>query len=57
VKPEIEVWDDPAQLAKGNDPQLKRAVEEALKLVKSNPRVLYPRPPFEDRRAQGLKGF
>ncbi len=57
IKPEIEVWDDPAELAKGNDPQLKRAVEEALKLLKTNPRVLYPRPPFEDRRAQGIKGF
>ena len=28
VSPTIEVWDDPAQLAKGNDPQLIRAVEE-----------------------------
>jgi tricorn protease len=57
IKPEIEVWDDPAQLAKGNDPQLVRAVDEAMKLVKTNPRVLHPRPPFEDRRAQALKGF
>jgi len=57
VKPEIEVWDDPAQLAKGNDPQLARAVEEAMKLVKSNPRVLHGRPAFEDRRAEKLKGF
>jgi tricorn protease len=48
IKPEIEVWDDPAELAKGNDPQLKaRLSEEALKLLKTNPRVLYPRPPFE----------
>jgi len=57
IKPEIEVWDDPTQLAKGNDPQLVKAVDEALKLVKTNPRVLHPRPPFEDRRAQGIKGF
>jgi tricorn protease len=57
IKPEIEVWDDPAQLAKGNDPQLIRAVDEAMKLVKTNPRVLHPRPPFEDRRAEKLKGF
>ncbi len=57
IKPEVEIWDDPAQLAKGNDPQLMRAVEEALKLVKNQPRVLHKRPPFEDRRAQGLKGF
>ncbi len=55
IKPEIEVWDDPAQLAKGIDPQLVRAVQEALKLVKEKPRVIYPRPKFEDRSAKGLK--
>ncbi len=55
IKPEIEVWDDPSQLARGVDPQLVRAVEEALKLVKEKPRVLYPRPKFEDRSAKGLK--
>lgn len=55
IKPEIEVWDDPAKLAKGEDPQLLRAVEEAMKLIKSNPRKLYPRPAFEDRSAKGIK--
>ena len=55
IKPDIEVWDDPAQLAKGVDPQLTRAVQEALKLVKERPRTLYPRPKFEDRSAKGLK--
>ncbi|MDB5231117.1 MAG: Periplasmic protease [Chitinophagaceae bacterium] len=53
IKPEIEIWDDPAQLAKGNDPQLIRAVQEAMKLVKDKPRILYPRPKFEDRSAKG----
>ena len=57
IKPEIEVWDDPAQLAKGIDPQLVRAVQEAMKLVKDKPRVLYPRPKFEDRSAKGLKEY
>lgn len=57
IKPEIEVWDDPAQLAKGTDPQLVTAVQEALKLVKTSPRVLHKRPQFEDRSAKGLKGF
>jgi tricorn protease len=56
IKPDIEVWDDPAQLAKGIDPQLVRAVEEALKLVKAKPRTLHPRPAYEDRSARGLKG-
>ena len=57
IKPEIEVWDDPAQLAKGVDPQLVRAVQEALKLVKEKPMKLYPRPKFEDRSAKGLKEY
>ena len=57
IKPEIEVWDDPAQLAKGVDPQLVRAIQEALKLVKEKPLVTYPRPKFEDRSSKGLKGY
>ncbi|HEU0109258.1 MAG TPA: PDZ domain-containing protein [Flavisolibacter sp.] len=57
IKPEIEIWDDPAQLAKGIDPQLVRAVEEAMKLVKAKPRVIHPRPAFEDRSAKGLKEY
>jgi tricorn protease len=55
VPPTIEVWDDPAQLAKGNDPQLIRAVEEVKKLVKEKPRKLAPKPAFEDRSAGGMK--
>ncbi|HEY6953903.1 MAG TPA: PDZ domain-containing protein [Flavisolibacter sp.] len=57
IKPEFEVWDDPAQLAKGVDPQLVKAVQEAMKLVKEKPRTLYPRPKFEDRSAKGLKEY
>jgi tricorn protease len=57
IKPEIEVWDDPAQLAKGVDPQLVRAIQEALKLVKEKPVVLHPRPKFEDRSAKGMKSY
>ncbi len=55
VTPTIEVWDDPAQLVKGNDPQLLRAIEEVKKLIKTNPRIIPPRPPFEDRSAKGIK--
>ena len=55
VTPTIEVWDDPAQLVKGNDPQLLRAIEEVMKLVKSSPRKLFPRPSFEDRSSKGIK--
>lgn len=55
VTPTIEVWDDPAQLAKGNDPQLLRAIDEVMKLVRTNPRKLAPKPAFEDRSAKGIK--
>jgi tricorn protease len=55
IKPDFEVWDDPSELVKGNDPQLIRGVEEAMRLVKEKPRKLYPRPPFEDRTSEGLK--
>ena len=53
--PEIEVWDDPALLANGRDPQLERGVEEALKMLKDNPNNLTPRPQYEDRTAYGIK--
>jgi tricorn protease len=55
VTPTIEVWDDPAQLARGQDPQLNRAVDEVKKLIQTHPRKLPPRPPFEDRSARGIK--
>jgi tricorn protease len=55
VTPTIEVWDDPAQLAKGIDPQLMRAIDEVMKLVKSKPRKLAAKPPFEDRSSKGIK--
>jgi tricorn protease len=57
VTPTIEVWDDPAKLAKGTDPQLTRAVEEVMKLVQTKPRKLAPKPAFEDRSAKGIKGL
>lgn len=49
VDPDIEVIDDPSQLAKGVDPQLKRGVEEALRLIQTNPPVRTKVPPREDR--------
>lgn len=47
VDPDIPVVDDPAQMARGGDPQLERAVTEALSLLKKNPppsvtRAKYP---------------
>ena len=55
IKPDFEIWDDPSQLVKGVDPQLVKAIDEAMKLVQTKPRKLYPRPPFEDRTATGRK--
>ena len=49
VDPDIEVVDDPAQLAKGVDPQLERAIQEALRLLKENPPVKPKQPAYEKR--------
>ena len=49
VEPDIEVLDDPAQLAKGVDPQLERAIQESLKLLEKNPPVS-PKPPAYEKR-------
>jgi tricorn protease len=48
VEPDIKVIDDPTKLARGEDPQIKRAVEEALRLLKENPPKKVEHPPFED---------
>jgi tricorn protease len=47
VYPDIEVFDRPEELAKGNDPALKKAVEVLLKELKENPpkKVKKPAPP------------
>jgi tricorn protease len=55
VTPDIKVWDDPNLLMEGRDPQIERVVEEVLKLTDKQPAKMTPAPPYEDRRAQGLK--
>jgi tricorn protease len=52
VAPDIEVMNDPKAVAAGRDPQLERAVEEALSRLRSNPVVLKPEPapPIRYRR-------
>ncbi len=45
VSPDIEVEYTPAQVINGHDPQLERAVQEALKLLERNPVRHAPRPP------------
>ena len=49
VDPDIEVIDDPAQLARGVDPQLERAIQEVLKALEKNPPVNPKRPAYEKR--------
>ena len=55
IAPDIEVIQDPAELAKGNDPQLERAVEEALRLLQTEGIELKPEPaaPVRWKRPQG----
>jgi tricorn protease len=52
VAPDVEVMNDPKSVAAGRDPQLERAVEEALGLLRSNPVALErePPPPVRYRR-------
>ena len=55
MSPDIEVWDDPALLAAGRDPQVERVVEEVLKLLEGAPPRMTPAPPLEDRTATGMR--
>ena len=55
IEPDIEVWDDPALLSRGIDPQLERAVQEVAKMLKENPPKFTPAPAYEDRTNKGLK--
>ena len=50
IPPDIEVAADPEQIRKGHDPQLERAVEEALSLLQKNPPPSFPRPAAPDKR-------
>lgn len=49
VDPDIEVIDDPAQLAKGIDPQLEKAISEVMKALEKNPPVNPKQPSYEKR--------
>ena len=46
VAPDIEVEQNPADVIKGNDPQLQKAIEVALKELEKNPPVVPVRPPY-----------
>jgi tricorn protease len=49
VAPDIEVEYTPAEVIRGHDPQLERAVQEGLKLLEQNPVHRVPRPAPIDR--------
>lgn len=53
VAPDIEVEYTPAEVIKGRDPQLERAVQEAMKLLEKNPVRRVPRPEPIDRTSKG----
>lgn len=49
VEPDIKVIEDPTQMAKGIDPQLEKAIDEVMKLLKENPPVSPKQPSYEIR--------
>lgn len=55
VAPDIEVEYTPAEVNKGRDPQLERAVQEALKLLEQNPVRRVPRPAPINRVSKGSR--
>ncbi|WP_422104158.1 S41 family peptidase [Winogradskyella sp.] len=57
VAPDIEVIQHPNETSKGNDPQLERAVAEAMKLLKTQEFELKPEPkaPVRWKRPKGYK--
>ncbi len=54
VDPDIPVWDDPALLSAGIDPQLDAAIEHLLGELKRAPFTPAKRPPYPNRRGMGL---
>ena len=55
VAPDIEVEYTPAEVIKGRDPQLERAVQEAMKLLEQNPVRRVPRPAPIDRVSKPIR--
>ncbi|MPR32483.1 S41 family peptidase [Salmonirosea aquatica] len=57
IAPDIEVMQNPADVIAGRDPQLIKAVEEAMRLLKTEEVVLKPEPPAPNkyRRPEGQK--
>jgi len=56
IAPDIDVEQTPAEQLAGHDPQLERAVAEAMKLLKEHPMQLKAVPPGPDRMHPGRGG-
>jgi tricorn protease len=48
IAPDVEVWQDPQLVREGHDPQLERAVADAMKELEEHPLPEYKRPPYPD---------
>ena len=57
VAPDIEVHQNPKEVLAGKDPQLEKAVEEALRLLKENEFIMKPEPkaPIRSKRPKGYQ--
>ncbi len=53
VDPDYKVVEDPAQLAKGVDTQLEKAISVELELLKKNPPLIPKHPPYQNRTPGG----
>jgi tricorn protease len=49
VSPDIAVIDDPSRMAKGEDPQLERAIQEVLEELKQHPPLDVKKPKYPER--------
>lgn len=49
VDPDIEVVDDPGEMARGGDPQLERAVFEVMKAIRQSPSPEVKKPKYPNR--------
>ena len=57
ISPDIEVIQEPKLVMAGHDPQLEKAVEEAMRLLKENEFIMKPEPkaPIRSMRPEGFK--
>lgn len=57
ISPDIEVIQEPKLVMQGHDPQLEKAVEEAMRLLKENEFIMKPepKPPIRSIRPKGFE--